>query len=150
MKTSELKKIVEENGYEFKMNANGIDVFIDTTLGRYFYTQDGDSIGLDGRYRIKHHKAITITKALLDYIQTPLNEREDEKKYQLKVNEFNKRIIGVDYIEQIKTTLKKTPEGNQKFIFDNKDIFTQSEIDNFPKEIKGAIECGFLRKVEVE
>ena len=29
-------------------------------------------------------------------------------------------------------------------------IFTQSEIDNFPAEIKGAIACGFLRKVRVE
>jgi len=140
MKTSELKKIVEENGYEFKMNANGIDVFIDTTLGRYFYTQDGDSIGLDGRYRIKHHKAITITKALLDYIQTPLNEREDEKKYLVKTSIPTMS----DFVIYLNS------EENEFILFPISQKFTQQEIDNFPKEIKGAIECGFLRKVEVE
>ena len=28
--------------------------------------------------------------------------------------------------------------------------FTQEDIDNFPPEIKGAIDCGFLEQVEVE
>ena len=52
-------------------------------------------------------------------------------------------------------TLRVTKNTYYFSIFDNNDelfqrIFTQSEVDNFPAEIKGAIECGFLRKVEVE
>ena len=150
MKTSELKRIVEENGYYFKKTDKFIYI-IDFVHERTI-TLDlkGQSITVDNSTRLTSHTIKNCMVALIEYSLTPLNEREDEKKYQLKVNEFNKRIIGVDYVEQIKTTLRGTPEGNQKYIFDNKDIFTQSEIDNFPQEIKGAIECGFLRKVEVE
>ena len=150
MKTSELKRIVEENGYEFKMNRNGIDVFINAPLGIYFYTQDGDSIGLGDRYRIKHHKAITITKALLDYIQTPISEREDEKKYKIELNEICEGVLSKEEMRTMVYSMSSRIQStlHQKLIF--KEVFTQQEIDNFPKEIKGAIECGFLRKVEVE
>lgn len=149
MKTSELKRIVEENGYEFKNT--GLFIII-SYFGRAIMTLDllGQSITLDNSTRLASHRIKKIMVALIECSLTPPSEREDEKKYQLKVNEFNKRIIGVDYVEQIKTTLRGTPEGNQKYIFDSKDIFTQKEIDDFPAGIKGAIECGFLRKVEVE
>jgi len=139
MKTIELKRILREDCLEvFTESENAIYSVCWTVWKK------------ERQLVVRRVIPLGVLTVLGKYHNTPINEREDEKKYQLKVNEFNKRIIGVDYIEQIKTTLKKTPEGNQKFIFDNKDIFTQSEIDNFPKEIKGAIECGFLRKVEVE
>ena len=149
MKTSELKQIVEENLYEFKKTEDFIDIRFFNLETMTLDLQE-QSITLGSSVKLGTQSIKRIMVALIEYSLTPLNEREDEKKYQLKVNEFNKRIIGVDYVEQIKTTLKHTPEGNQKYIFDNKDTFTQQEIDNFPAEIKGAIECGFLRKVEVE
>lgn len=149
MKTSELKKIVEENRYEFQKKENRIHISY-FGIERMILDLRDESITVDNDVKLGTPRIKKIMVALIEYSLTPISEREDEKKYLLKVNEFNKRIIGLDYIGQIKTTIKSTLEGNQKFIFDNKDIFTQQEIDNFPQEIRGAIECGFLRKVEVE
>ena len=139
MKTSELRRILSEDCVEgFSESEHS------------FYSVYWTVWKKKQRLVVRGFVPLGIITTLGKYHNTPISEREDEKRYQLKVNEFNKKIIGVDYIEQIKTTLKHTPEGNQKFIFDNKDTFTQQEIDNFPTEIKGAIECGFLKKIEVE
>lgn len=60
-----------------------------------------------------------------------LIEREEEKQYRIKFFE-NEHFVDVrteDEINMIK--------------------YTETEIENFPPEIKGAIKCGFLIKDEV-
>lgn len=72
---------------------------------------------------------------------------EEEKRY---------RIIVDNTISQLNDclTLRLSKNTYHFSVFENNDelyqrIFTQQEIDDFPEKIKGAIKCGFLRKVEV-
>lgn len=51
----------------------------------------------------------------------------------------------------------KFDKRSQRFYFNRNKVsnnqfqleFTQTEVDNFPIEIKGAIQCGLIKKVEV-
>ena len=76
---------------------------------------------------------------LIEKLERESLEREDEKAYCIKISDdvlkfvnTNGIYVGFNYIALATSTV------------------TQTQIDNFPAEIKGAIECGFLRKVEVE
>ena len=82
---------------------------------------------------------VGVLTALGKYYTTPLNEREEEKAYYIKISDdvlkfvkTNEIYVGFNYIALATSTV------------------TQKQIDNFPAEIKEAIECGFLIKVEVE
>ena len=79
------------------------------------------------------------------YTATPIEEREKLKKEEEKKYE-------IIFEEQV---LQRNDDGSYYFKWKftrtiHQTTFTQSEIENFPPEIKGAIECGFLKKVEVE
>ena len=142
MKTSELKKIVEENLYKFQKTEDFIYI---SYFGRERMTLDlrDQSITLDMFFRLGTPKTKKIMVALIEYSLTPLNEREDEKKYYIH-QPINNQYLNYDIKNKFYFMFEPTNTH------DFKTIFTQSEIDDFPKEIKGAIECGFLRKVEVE
>jgi hypothetical protein len=141
MKTSELIRWAEDNGFT-KENLEEIKESFEL---------------VDNLEKLHKNNGIQLIRKVLDYIETPLNEREDEKKYTIEtcndVLKSNKYLtLRVD-----KTTNQPILPNKFYFSLFNFDedyhyqrIFTQSEIDNFPSEIKGAIECGFLRKVEVE
>lgn len=147
MKTSELKQIVEEHGYTFQKT----DQFIFISfygLGKMQLDLQDHSITVDKNTILVTQSIKKIMVALIEYSLTPLNEREDEKKYRIV---FDKTISTMNDC----LTLRVTENTYYFSTFDYNDeffqrIFTESEIDNFPAEIKGAIECGFLRKVEVE
>ena len=141
MKTSELKKIVEENEYNFQKTEDFIYI---SYFGHKRMTLDlrEQSITLDMFLRLGTPKTKKIMVALIEYSLTPLNEREDEKKYNLKYNDTCFNFMD--------SWLVQGSDGKFWFSVFMEGKFTQQEIDNFPAEIKGAIECGFLRKVEVE
>ena len=147
MKTSVLRKIVEENGYDFEKTKDFIYI---SYIGLKTMTLDfqDQSISLDIFVKLGSPRIKRIMVALIEYSLTPLNEREDEKKYRIMID--NNFFTGIEFL-----TLRLNNNTYYFSAFDNngekyQKIFTQSEIDNFPAEIKGAIECGFLRKVEVE
>lgn len=139
MKTKELKKIAEDHKYTFIKNEFGIEVRnIHEKLVLRLSTNDTIYVGEGFCFGTKKIKSVM--KALIEYSETPIEEREDEKKYEIV------------FEEQV---LTKKDDGNFYFLWDYASTvyqrtFTQSEIDNFPRVIKGAIECGFLKKVEVE
>ena len=147
MKTSELRKIVGENLYKFEKIGDFIYIHY---LGLKAMILDlrNNSITVDNGVRLTTPCIKKIMVALIEYSLTPLNEREDEKKYRIMIDN------AISAMNEC-LTLRVTKNTYYFSIFDNNDelfqrIFTQQEIDNFPAEIKGAIECGFLRKVEVE
>jgi hypothetical protein len=88
-------------------------------------------------------KEIKKLKDQVEDLHKIVKKMSDNKKYYIH------QTINNGYLNFV--TLDKI-----YIIFDSKKAdgfqtqFTQQEIDNFPAEIKGAIECGFLRKVEVE
>lgn len=75
-----------------------------------------------------------VSQWLAEYTATPISEREEEKKYYIHLSDSVLNYDGYIGFNPICRAVQK---------------YTQSEIDNFPPEIKGAIECGFLKKVEV-
>ena len=147
MKTSELKRIVEENGYVFKKAEKFIYISYLKRERMILDLQD-QSITLSDNVKIGTPSIKKIMVALIEYSLTPLNEREDEKKYRIMMGNTISTMND-------SLTLRVTKNTYYFSMFDYNDeffqkIFTESEIDNFPAEIKGAIECGFLRKVEVD
>ena len=137
MKTSELKRILWEDCVESWSETGDVIYGVFWTVWK-----KERKLSVDGVI------PLGVLKVLGGYNNTPLNEREDEKKYRIV---FDKTISTMNDC----LTLRVTKNTYYFSIFDNNDelfqrIFTQSEIDNLPAEIKGAIECGFLRKVEVE
>ena len=138
MKTSELKKIVEDNGYTFIKNEFGIEVrSVRKELMLSMNTNDTIYVGEGFCFETKKIK--DVMKALIEYSETPIEERKDEKKYYFKC------------FLRARFTLKLLKTDENFFLNETvHSYFTQSEIDNFPPEIKDAIGCGFLKKVEVE
>lgn len=132
MKTSELKKIVEDNG--FHISALG------TTDRLYVHRNDEYPLGIISETSIGSMGISTtcpkaIAQAVLDYTYTPLKEREEEKNYWLI---FPKNIIkrkGIydgESVEILSTGSFKT-------------TYTQKEIDAMPQSWQG-----FFVKVEVK
>ena len=144
MKTSELKKWLDEKGWiyeedELSIIIHGVLVISKNHKEIEFY------------YRIwSEENGLDLLNKVLEYTNTPISEREDEKKYRIELAEICEGVLSREgmstKIYSMSSIIKSTE--STKIIF--KEIFTQQEIDNFPAEIKGAIECGFLRKVEVE
>lgn len=147
MKTSELKRIVEENGYTFQKT----DQFIFISyygLEKMKLDLQNHSITVDKNTILVTQSIKKIMVALIEYSLTPLKEREDEKKYRIVIDSTISK--DTDYLTLIvnkNAYYFSVFSGNEELY---QRIFTQQEIENFPAEIKGAIECGFLRKVEVE
>ena len=142
MKTSELKRIVEENGYDFE-KTNKFIYISGILLEVVKLDLQDQSITLRSGFKLDTQSTKKIMVALIEYSLTLLNEREDEKKYYIHQPVSNKFLNFVTLNKMYIISDSKNVEGFQI-------QFTQQEIDNFPAELKGAIECGFLRKVEVE
>ena len=90
-----------------------------------------------------------VLTTLVKYHNTPLNEREDEKKYRIEsLNVLYKSDNNLYLIRNYSNdTFLYTANFHDTTKFQA--FFTQQQIDTFPAEIKAAIKCGFLRKVEV-
>lgn len=147
MKTSELRKIVEENGYTFQKTDQFIFISYYGLEKMKLDLQD-HSITVDKNTILVTQSIKKIMVALIEYSLTPLIEREDEKKYRIIVdNTFFQEIEYLTLISNRKKYYFSAFKNNEELY---QRIFTQQEIDNLPSELKGAIECGFLRKVEVE
>ena len=137
MKTSEFRKWLEENNVEFTEN-----------MYQFQCDNDGWSVGKDlYGFAVRENPnniPTLLLQKIIEYYLTPLEEREDEKEYKI--------IISNKLLDVVPILLTKQSNGKVYFSVHamKTNSFTQSEIDNLPKEIKGAIECGFLKKVEVE
>ena len=134
MKTSELKKWLEDNKWKYDETAHYIEVL---DLIKVFTESQ---VVKFNEYFYSNEKSLELIKVVIEYTNTPISEREDEKKYIIKTS------IGT--ISHFNVYLNT--EQNKFILLPIEEKFTQQEIDNLPAEIKGAIECGFLRKVEVD
>ena len=138
MKTSELKRILSEDLVENFAENN------DVIYGMYWTVNKREQ-----RLIVFGGVPLNVLNALGEYVDTPINEREEEKKYCFKL------YGGID--NTVSDRFLKLDESDKVFYFSDsyrnvgyiKGLFTEKEIEKFPSEIKGAIECGFLVKVEV-
>jgi len=139
MKTSELKRILSEDLVE------NFDENNDVIYGMYWTVTKREE-----RLIVFGVVPMNVLNALGEYVNTPINDREEEKKYCFKFYD------GID--NTISDRFLKLDESDKVFYFSDsyrnvgyiKGLFTEKEIENFPSEIKGAIECGFLLKEKVD
>ena len=135
MKTSELKKIAEENGCNF-MNS---DNYYKIDGGAYIFAKVNKG---NSEFLILHKLPKVIALAILDYAYTPLEEREEEKKYYLK---FPKGYAGIPmYVRLNFGGYDRTYSSNDYHCTSSQTQFTQKEIDEMPFDTK------FFEKVEVK
>ena len=137
MKTSELRKWLKENNMFFRENELTIGILDSVTVDKKYPNKIRVSTNMFGT------NGINMLKKMIEYAETPIEKREDEKKYYIKLYD------GMDENEDDRYLTVDVHDG-VFFLYKYKRIFTENEINSFPKEIKGAIECGFLKKVEVD
>ena len=139
MKTSELKKIVALNGFCFRRGTENI--YIDDSNSGFMYLDKENGIKLYENRMAKTQQAKNVMRALLDYSETPISEREEEKKYY-----FESMIKGSGG-----STLRLLKTCDGYFLHEmTYSYFIENDFNYLPNQFQKAIECGFLKKVEVE
>lgn len=132
MKTSEFRKYLEEKGWDFKEDKNCFDIL---NLGLVF--KDSNSIDICIMYCQND-----LFENIYKYARTPLEEREEEKKYYL--------MFPKDFIYSKNSCLnfdrdkKRYCKDCKRESINYKTKFTQKEIDEMPFDTK------FFEKVESE
>ena len=127
MKTSELKKIVEDNKFIFVNNDCNRSIFIYKNLeDQANYRQSSFISKQHAWFGVEDNLPKNIAQAILDYAYTPLEEREEEKKYLLKSKLFE---FGTErYLYLINSTIHK----QYCLALNISQSFTQQEIDAMP------------------
>ena len=137
MKTKELIRLLSDYAEIFDQN-EGVIMGMHWTVDKKIQ-----------RLRIFGPTPRVVANWLAEYTATPIEEREDEKLYHIALTSI--ALTSIDSYKLFRAPFARMIIQHEKNDKRNTYItFTQSEIDNFPPEIKGAIEYGFLKKVEVE
>ena len=134
MKTSELMKIMKENGCEVvKMETGWFDFYLNDAKCGYVPTNCANY------FHVNTVCTKVITQAIVEYAYTPLEEREEEKKYYLK-SKLKDRDLNELFIvkggELYNYEMYLSPSVRNQF--------TQKEIDEMP------FDTNFFEKVLVE
>lgn len=133
MKTKELIKYFEDEGYETMFDDyfdKGV-LFIDKNYGTLLCVLKSDRIDTDycAFNNLDYLKKQEYYKVIFDYLMTPIEEREEEKKYYLKQIGIGNNHSFLNYDSSIceYSTYDKREFGTYQT------QFTQSEIDNMPE-----------------
>lgn len=148
MKTSEFKETLKNSGYEVFYHDGVIDVLdrIDDCVGNLvavvhlkdMYFMDMTWGGISS---MEESKRVELFDLVVEYASTPIAEREEEKRYRLKL--INKTVDeSVSYLSKIKEKERYFVSSNIHFVDGTQTIFTESELKHID-------ETGFERK-EVE
>lgn len=136
MKTKELKRIAKENDYILSRPFG--DFTLTEGVGENYIDISGDcenKIWLSIP-SVCGQRDFNMIKAALEFAETPLEEREEEKKYYCKHRWARTKNGGGMYM-----SLRKTPnishltlQGANKDIFEYQVRFTQKEIDEIKEK----------------
>lgn len=139
MKTKEFIKKVKELGYETFEGVNKLYIRV-----------NGITLGFVGLKKMYYMNLEVELKGLfdlcVDYVKTPIEEREEEKKYYLRLKD--------DFYKITSAYLTRDIRNGDYFSFgkhelkDTQNKFTQKEIDEIKKKFNTDLEE--FRQVEVE
>src|SRR5699024_1949521 len=130
MKTSEFIKYFEDEGYEAMFDAycdKGV-LFMNKNHETLLCILKGDRIDTDycAFNDLDSSKKQEYYKVIFEYLMTPLEEREEEKKYKLKQKGVSNRyLLWIPEIDKFTTS-------NSKYV-NVELVFTQSEKDELPE-----------------
>ena len=145
MKTSELKKWLDQNGHDYSDENDYIEVHDLLRIAKF----KSEIYMIDSSIDNDYFEKLLIKS--LEYNATPISEREEEKKYYLcSIINYSKNFDN----HYIKFDCSKKEyyffENYYGYGYATESKFTDKQISEMPIEIQKAIECGFLKKVEVE
>ena len=136
MKTSELFKKLQE--FKVDMRINNFRY-----LAVYESREEFSTVDIKERFlNLSPSCPRDIAELLFDYYLTPLKEREEEKKYYLKLNKYFSDNNGV-YVN-FNINNKRYDFNNEHELFSVKTQFTKKEIDDMP------FDTSFFIKEEVK
>lgn len=143
MKTSELKKIVEDNKFIFVNNDCNRSIFIYKNSEEQMNYRQSVFISKENVwFGIDDYIPKNVAQAILDYAYTPLEEREEEKKYRLRLPFEN---CGENYLYHDLDDYDWYLQHSKILVTENyKCKFTQEEIDAMP------FDTNFFIKEEVK
>ena len=128
MKTSELKKIVEDNGFIFVNADCNKSIFIYKNSESHKDYRQSSFISKEySWFSVDDELPKSVALAILDYAYTPLDEREEEKKYRL-FTPFYERNSCLNFMEKENRYCISTTTESER----HKTSFTQKEIDAMP------------------
>ena len=133
MKTKEFIKSVEALGFQTHVSGKKIKV-CDEMLGygiddpMFVLTSDLPEVYIPNQFYISSLKRRDVLKLIVEYLDTPNSEREEEKKYYLKLElPIPLEDSPMRWLNQ-KVGASKYHFGSQENIRDYKTIFTESEV----------------------
>lgn len=131
MKTSEFIKYFQSEFYYVKEYSNGIFVTDIDNSDLFYLDRNKNSFNTIkfGFESLDFSKQQEYYKVIFEYLMTPPEEREEEKKFYLRqkgINEYD-NFLSLEY-----ETQSYYVSSNEEF-YDYKTKFTQSEIDEMPE-----------------
>lgn len=130
MKTSEFIEYFQNEFCYVKEFSDGIFVTDIDELDLFYLCKDKNSFSTIkfGFESLDFSKQQEYYKVIFEYLMTPLEEREEEKKYKLQQKGVAKRYL--IYLNELSEYTTGTyPYENENV----KTVFTQEEIDNMPE-----------------
>ena len=126
MKTKELVKKIRDLGYKVEEDEYEIKSYGDVGLS---YTIFKKYMGLVMEDTLLvSSKGVEELKSIIEYLETPLEEREEEKKYYLRLPDWANDDCYLNFIVESDSYLFCDNCDSLSF----KTLFTQTEISNIP------------------
>lgn len=132
MRTSEFREALKELGFEVRMVGSerilinkryGIETFASVLKNKKW----GLDTDFNDFYNLEETKQGELFSILTTYASTPIAEREEEKRYRLKL--INKMVDeNVSYLNKIKKKEQYFISSNIHFVEGVQTIFTESEL----------------------
>lgn len=129
MKTNEFIKYFEDEGFRVYQDDTFFSVIDEKDFVLFYIKKGVDLIVRFSETDLTFSKQQEYYKVIFEYLMTPLEEREDEKRYYLKLKGFSTGDIFLNF----------RPSNGNFFMSDKLEIgciktqFTQSEIDEMPE-----------------
>ena len=133
MKTKEFIKSVEVLGFQTHVSGKKIKVCDEmrgygTDSPMFILTSDLPEVYVPNEFYISSLERRGVLKLIVEYLDTPNSEREEEKKYHLKLElPIPLEDSSMHWLNQ-KVGASKYHFGSQENIRDYKTIFTESEV----------------------
>lgn len=144
MKTKEFIERVESNLFTVRESHDGTIIFIHPSRS------DFNILAWVNKYENESHIYRVLPKdlaeSLLAYTMTPIEEREEKKKY---VYRMNRAVAGQEYLKASKRGVVSF-EGARDFSTNEpyfKSKFTDAEVENYPEDVRELFKI--CEKIEV-
>lgn len=147
MKTKELIERVKELGFEIIRAGSHIDIMFNDFIVAGVYTDQMHVMTFYSHEKLLLTNVDKLFNLLVEYAKTPVDEREEEKKFYLRHRYFrfyngSSKYLGMDLV---KYELDLCSKITYRWV---KNQFTEKEVDEIKEKFN--TDLGDFKKIEVE